>query len=148
MAIALFSTVATGQTSVSDKLYMHLEGADGVTIMSLSKDIIDMVDMFIDDEESKQVTGPLKKVKMLICNEESDATIREVTNTLGKHPFTEIKDKEDDDSRIFVIRKGRKVEECHILADGDNTLVMLSFYGNFKIEDVAKLANKAEKMRD
>jgi hypothetical protein len=149
MAIALFSTVTKGQNSVSDKLYMQLDGANGVTIMSFSKDIIDVVDMFIDDEESRQVSGPLKKVKMLICKEESAATIREVTNTFEKRPFTEIEKKEgDDDSRIFVIRKGRKIEECHILADGDNTLVMLSFYGTFRIEDIDKLTNKAEEMRE
>lgn len=149
LAMAFLSAVATGQNSVSDKLYMQIEGAEGVTIMSFSRDIIDMVDMFIEDEESRQVSGPLKKVKMLICKEESATTISEVTNTFEKRPFTEIEDKEgNDDSRIFVIRKGRKIEECHILADGDNTLVLLSFYGDFRIEDIDKLTNKAKEMRD
>ena len=149
MAIALLPVIAEGQNSVSDKLYMQLEGADGITILSLSKDIIDMVDLFVDDKDSRQVTGPLKKVKMLICEEGETSTVREVIKTFGKRPFTEIEDEEgDDDSRIFVIRKGRKIEECHILANGDNNLVMLSFYGDFKIEDIEKLSNKAEEIRD
>jgi hypothetical protein len=149
MAFALCSTFATGQTSASDKLYIQMEGAEGVTIMSLSKDIIDMVDMVVDDEESRQVSGPLKKVKMLICKKENNATAGEMIRTFEKRPFTEIEDEEsDDDSRIFVIRNGRKVAECHFLADADKSFVLLSFYGDFKIEDIDKLANKAEEMRD
>lgn len=149
LAITIFSIVATSQNSASDKLYTTLEGTEGVTIMSLSKDIIDMVDMFVDNEESRQISGPMKKVKMLICKDNNLSLIKEVTNTFEKRPFTEIEDQDGDDhSRIFVISKGPKVNECHIIANGTDALLLLSFYGDFKIEDIGKLANKAGKMRE
>ncbi|PWE00457.1 DUF4252 domain-containing protein [Marinilabilia rubra] len=145
--IAWFSAIAaSGQASASDKLYLQLEGADGVTIMSLSKDIIDMVDMVVDDNESKQVTGPLEKIKMMICNEdEGKEAINAVINTFEKRPFAEVED-EDNDERVFIIRKGRKIKECHIVGDKGEGLILLSFYGDFKIEDIDELVDKAEEI--
>jgi len=137
---------ASGQISDSDKLYLQLEGVEGVTIMSLSKDIIDMVDMVVDDDESKQVTGPLKKVKMMLCSEEEGSeAIDAVIQTFEKRPFDEVEDdEEENDGRVFIIRKGRKIKECHILGNKGDGLILLSFYGDFKIEDLDKLVDKAE----
>lgn len=148
--IAWFSAMtASGQTSASDKLYLQLEGTDGVTIMSLSKDIIDMVDVVLDDDESKQVTGPLEKVKMMICREENGGeAIDAVIGAFEKRPFDEIEDADhDDDGRVFVVRKGRRIKECHIVGDNQDGMLLLSFYGDFKIDDIDKLVDKAEEIK-
>lgn len=145
--IAWFSAMTvSGQTSASDKLYLQLEGTKGVTTMSLSNAFIDMIDMVVDDDESKQVTGPLKKVKMMICNEEEgEDAIRAVIDTFEKKPFDEVEDTDaEGDGRVFVIRNGRKIKECHIVGDKGDGLILLSFYGDFKIEDIDKLVDKAE----
>jgi hypothetical protein len=141
--------VAMGQNSPSDKLYMQLEGANGVTIMSLSKDIIDVVDLVVDDEDSKQVTGPLKKVKMLICKrEDGEDSFNAILDTLKKRPFTEIEDDDqDEDDKIFVIRSGRKVKECHIVSNSEEGLFMLSFYGSFRVDDIDKMIDKANNIK-
>ena len=142
-----FSAMAAmGQTSASDKLYLQLEGADGITIMSLSKDLIDMVDLMVDDDDSKHVTGPLKKIKMMICSEDNDEKITNaIIQTFEKSPFQEIEKEEDpNDGRIFILRRGRKIKECHVLSGHSEGMILLSFYGNFNIEDIDKLTEKAK----
>lgn len=148
MVALVVMSVATGQQSSSDKLYANLDGAKGVTIVSLSKDIINIVDMVVD-EDSKNVTGPLEKVKMMICQQEAKPSSREaLIKTLSSRPFKKVEDDDnDEDSDIFIIRSGRKIKECHILHQGNNRLFLLSFYGDFRVSDIDKMANKAENMR-
>ncbi|MGQ1889356.1 DUF4252 domain-containing protein [Thermophagus sp. OGC60D27] len=138
----------TAQLTSSEKLYAGLEGADGVTILSLSKDIIDLVDMVVD-EESKQVSGPLQKVKLMVCRKDKAASsIKAVVRTLNGRPFKEIKDSEfDEDNKVFVIRSGKKIKECHVVNYNEENLFMLSFYGDFKVEDIDKMVSKADNMR-
>ncbi len=148
LIILMTMTFAANAQSASDQLYMQLEGAEGVTILSLSKDIIDVVDLVVDDEDSKEVTGPMKKIKMMVCQKESGKVMNDVIKTFEKNPFKEVEEKDpDDDGRIFVIRNGRKVKECHIVADGDDALIVFSFYGDFRVEDIDNLAEKAEDMK-
>ena len=148
LIILMTMTFAANAQSASDQLYMQLEGAEGVTILSLSKDIIDVVDLVVDDEDSKEVTGPMKKIKMMVCQKENGKVMNDVIKTFEKNPFKEVEEKDpDDDGRIFVIRNGRKVKECHIVADGDDALIVFSFYGDFRVEDIDNLAEKAEDMK-
>jgi hypothetical protein len=45
--------------------------------------------------------------------------------------------------RIFVNRKGRAIEECHVAIPGDNGLILVSFFGEFRVEDVDNLREAA-----
>lgn len=149
LAVLFSGITVIAQNSASDKLYSQLDGADGITILSFSQNAIELTNMFIDDENSREVNGELKKVKLLICKEAEDKTIREIFKTFEKNPFTEVEEEREhkDDSRVFVIRKGRKVKECHIVANDKESLLLFSFYGDFRIEDIDDLANKADNMK-
>ncbi|WP_016775624.1 DUF4252 domain-containing protein [Anaerophaga thermohalophila] len=141
--------VAKAQLSTSEKLYAQLDGASGVTIVSLSKDVIDLVDMVVDDEESKQVTGPLEKVKLMICEKDKAASsVGAIVKTLNGRPFKEIEDDDmDEESKVFVVRSGKKIKECHVVNNDDDALFMLSFYGDFRVEDIDKMVAEADDMR-
>jgi len=149
LAVLLSAITVIGQNSASDKLYTQLDGADGVTILSFSQNAIELTDMFVDEDNSREVTGELKKVKLMICKEAEDKTIREVIKTFEKQPFTEVEEEKEhkDNSRVFVIRNGRKVKECHIVTNDKESLLVFSFYGDFRIEDIDDLANKADNMK-
>ncbi|WP_010664784.1 DUF4252 domain-containing protein [Marinilabilia salmonicolor] len=137
-----------GQNSPSDKLYAQLDGAEGITILSFSQNAIELANIFVDEDENREVSGELRKVKMMICKGPDDKISRDVVRTFEKHPFSEIEDEDhDNDGRIFVIRNGRKVKECHLLSKEDETLIVFSFYGDFKIEDINDLTNKASEMK-
>ncbi|PRZ01714.1 DUF4252 domain-containing protein [Marinilabilia salmonicolor] len=140
----------TGQNSPSEKLYAQLDGAEGITILSFSQNAIELANIFVDEDENTEVNGELKKVKMMICKGTDEKIRRDVVRTFEKHPYSEVEDEEgdhDNDGRIFVIRNGRKVKECHLLSNEEKNLVVFSFYGDFRIEDIDDLTNKASEMK-
>ncbi len=148
IAVCISTIGIIAQNSTSDKLYASLDGSEGITIVSLSKDIINMVDMVVNEDDSKEITGSLEKVKFMICKKEkASSSIDAIMQTFNKRPFNLVEEKEDNDAEIFIIRSGRKIKECHVVNDGDERIFVLSFYGDFKVEDIDKMANKADGMR-
>lgn len=147
IAVCIAVISVTAQSSPSEKLYASLDGAKGITIVSLSKEIINMVDMIVDEDDSKEITGPLEKVKLMSCKKEkAPSSIDALLRTFKERPF-DLVEEGNDDAEIFIIRSGRKIKECHIVSEDDESLFLLSFYGNFKVEDIDKMANKANRMR-
>ncbi|MBR8535090.1 DUF4252 domain-containing protein [Carboxylicivirga sediminis] len=147
-----FGLAVNAQSRPSDKLFEKMALKPGVTMMSFSKEMLDAVNLNFDDDEGDEesnVTGDLHEVKLIIYtapeNEEPMA-FRETT--LGYLPLSRYDKVEDDDPDedvdIRVLRKGKKVSECHVLFQGETNGVLLSFFGNFKIDEVDKLAEKMD----
>ncbi len=150
----LFITVSAGlaQNRPSDALFNQLAAQKGITTMSFSQNFIEMIDMAIsdDDIESQKVTGPLQEIKMTICNaEEAPGWGSKIEEYMQRRPFSEVEtDDKDDDCRVFVNRKGKRIDACHILFKGQKNLVMLSFFGEFKLEDVDQIKRKARELKE
>lgn len=151
IAMFVFAISASAQDRQSDKLYEKMALQQGVSIMSFSKQMLDAVNLNFDDDEGdgSNVTGDLNEVKLIIYKApegEEPMAFRE--KALGYLPLSKYKKIEDDDSDddvdIRVLRKGRKVSECHILFQGETNGVLLSFFGDFKIDDVDELAEKMD----
>jgi hypothetical protein len=146
VAFAFIITHCFGQSSATEKMYEQLKGSSGVSLLTFSKDMIDMIDLSIDDDtDEKKVTGPLREIRVAICKDSLDrSTIPLINGFLNKSPFKEV-DLEDEkgDLRIFVNRKGRAIEECHVAIPGDNGLILVSFFGEFRVEDVDNLREAA-----
>ncbi len=141
-----FMSLAYSQNGASDKIYDFLKEQEDVSLLTFSKDIIDMVDMNIgEDEEGKKVTGPLKEIRVAICKQiNSKETGLKIEGFLKKAPFHEVDmEDEDNDLRVYIQRKGRIVNDCHVIIPGTDKLILVSFYGEFKIEDVDKLKESA-----
>ena len=146
------------QNSPSDKLFNSLSEKEGVTILSFSKSMLDFVDMDFDDSE---ITGDLNRIKILIYSTSDVKQPLNLRRQAGKYLSGRYKKVEpsdidndagpddDEDVDIMVLRNGNRVKECHVIvADGDDADgggVIISFFGNFKVEDLKKLASKAEK---
>jgi len=156
LALILALTISLkAQDRPSDRLFEKMALKQGITMMSFSKTMLDAVNLNFDDDEGDEennVTGDLHEVKLIIYkapeNEEPMA-FRETT--LSYLPLSKYKKIEDDDPEqdvdIRVLRKGRKVFECHVLFQGETNGVLLSFFGDFKIEDVDKLADKVDQYK-
>lgn len=143
----------SAQKRPSDALFNQLVDQKGITSMSFSQSMIEMIDMDVGDEASdeKKVTGPLKEIKMTICKDaEAPGWSKKIVNFMERRPFAEVEDddNDEDECRIFVKRKGNKVSACHVLFEGDSTLVMLSFFGDFKVHDLKQLSEKARAMKE
>ncbi len=142
--------VLNGQNRFSDKLYDNLKNQQNISLLSFSKSMIDMIDLDIsgvDKDENKKITGPLNEVRLAICNQKVNRnTGFEIVDFLKKPPFNEVdlEEKEKDDNmRVFLHRKGKIIQECHVTIQGDSSLFLVSFYGDFKVDDIDKLKKSA-----
>jgi DNA-binding Lrp family transcriptional regulator len=142
-----------GQTK-AQKIYDRYSNEAGFTYFSFSKSMIDAMNLNLD-EEGKKITGDFKEFKIMIYNEEK-GKMKDFSTAISKelaalryeqvHPKDE---KPSDDADFFVEGNGKNVTECHIVVgnkgDSSNSALLISFYGNFKIEDLDKLEKIAHK---
>ncbi len=153
VAMLLSSWSGFGQ-SKAQKIYDHLPKEAGVTYFSFSKSMIDAMNMNLD-EEGKKITGDFQECRILIYNAEK-GNIKNFFEAMSKqmgelgyeqvHPKGE---KSSDDAEFWIEGKGDRVSECHIIfgnhGDNSNSSLLVSFYGNFKVEDLKKLEKIGQK---
>jgi len=154
LSLALIIAVSfslKAQDRPSDKLFEKMALKQGITMMSFSKEMLDAVNLNFDDDDTDEsnVTGDLYEVKLIIYkapeNEEPMAFRETTLRYLPLNKYKKVEDDDaDDDVDIRILRKGRKVSECHVLFQGEINGVLLSFFGDFKIEDVDELAEKVD----
>lgn len=145
-----------GQTK-SQKIYDRYSNEAGFTYFSFSKSMIDAMNLNLD-EEGKKITGDFKEFKIMIYNEEK-GNMKNFSGTISKelgslryeqvHPKDE---KPTDDAEFWIEGDGKLVSECHIVignkGDVSNSAMLISFYGNFKIEDLQKLEKIGHKQSE
>ncbi len=152
MALLWWSPAQTAaQKRPSDALFNQLANQEGITSMSFSRNVIDMIDLDLSEEEdnSRKVTGPLQEISMIICSKEKAPGWGEkIVRFMQRKPFREIEpDTTEDQCTLFVHRKGKNIKACHVVFNGENTLVMISFFGKFKLEDMDRIAQKASELK-
>ena len=143
--------------SKSQKIYDRYPKEAGFTSFSFSKTMIDAMNLNMD-EEGKKITGDFQECKILIYNSEK-GTNQQFPEELSRefrslhyeqvHPKGE---KSNDDAEFWIEGKGDRVSECHIILrnhnNDDKSAVLVSFFGNFKVEDLKKLEKIGQKQGD
>ena len=145
------------QNRPSDRLFEKMALKPGITMLSFSKAMLDAVNLNFDNDKNDDehnVTGDLNEVKVVIYNAPEDAeTIDFRGDALRYLPLTKFKEIDPDDHDIDhdngsvdirIFKSGRKIKECHVLIQGETNGVLLSFFGDFKVEDVKELAEKVD----
>jgi hypothetical protein len=142
-----------GQTK-SQKIYDRYAREAGFTSFSFSKSMIDALNMNLD-EEGKKITGDFQECRVLIYNDEKGTIkdfYRQVSGELESLHYEQVHpkgQKSEDDAQFWIEGKGDRVSECHIIlgnkGDSHNSSLLVSFYGNFKVEDLKKLEKIGEK---
>ncbi len=136
------------QQNIADRMFDDFRDMDEVTYLSFSKNLIDFVDIDVDcdeDGEEHKVTGDLKEVKLVLFKPDDNTNINfkdKIYKYLNKGNYKMVEDDDDDDSEVWIHRKGKKVYECHVIFQGNKNGVLLSFFGDFKIDDVDKFKEK------
>lgn len=145
------SLLVFSQQKTTEKMFDDLRGMDEVTYLSLSKNLLQFMDFDLDsneDEQARKVTGDLKEVKLVIFKPKvspEKSFIDQVRQYMKKGSYSLVEDNESgEDTEVWVHRNGRKVYECHVIFQGEQNGVLLSFFGDFKIEDVKKMRKKME----
>jgi hypothetical protein len=139
----LASLLLTAQ-SKSDKIYDTFSGKEGVTNFSFNKNMIDVIDINLDDE-NQHVSGDIHEIRFLSCNpEKSELTgpgfIKKAIALLPSS-YKKYEDSEDDDSNaeIWLLGKRKKYSECHVFIKNENSKgnsFVISFYGDFNVDDL------------
>jgi len=149
--LVAFGLATQAQSRPSDKLFEKMALKKGITMMSFSKEMLDAVNLNFDDDEDgdSNVTGDLHEVKLVIYtapeNEEPMAFREKTLSYLPLSKYDKVEDDDpDEDVDVRILRKGKKVSECHVLFQGETNGVLLSFFGNFKLDDVDELAEKVD----
>ncbi len=145
------------QDRPSDRLFEKMALKPGITMLSFSKSMLDAVNLNFDNDENENennVTGDLNEVKVMIYNAPEDVEAMDFRGDALRYlPLTKFKEIDPDEHDINhdngsvdirILKSGRKITECHVLFQGETNGVLLSFFGDFKVEDVKELAEKMD----
>jgi hypothetical protein len=145
-----------GQTK-SQKIYDRYQREAGFTYFSFSKSMIDALNMDLD-EEGKKITGDFQECRILIYNAEKGKMknfYQQISKELEASRYEQVHpkgQKSSDDAEFWIEGKGDRVSECHIIfsdkGDSHNSALLVSFYGNFKVEDLKKLEKIGQKQAE
>ena len=123
----------------SDKIYRFLEEKYDAFSMSLSKDISDFFDLDVDlNGNEKLITGDFKKGKLLVTSKLNQAKIVNEMFLSEGYESIDIKDKGEIDEgniNLFIMRKGKLISEAHFVVEEEETVILLSVFGNIKVKD-------------
>ncbi len=155
--ILIVSQFANAQ-SKSDKMYDVFSGNDGVSSFSFSKSMIDAIDLDLgDDDDEKNVTGDLNRIRFMSYNPEEGnlAGSDFIKKAIGLLPsqYNKFEDEsgDDEDVEIWLLGKKKKFTECHVFVkndDDDQMRFIISFYGDFNVNDLDNLREKGKGFSD
>ncbi len=141
----------------AQKIYDHYSREAGVSSFSFSKSLMDAMNMNLD-EEGKKITGDFQECKVLIYNSEKgnlNHFSEQISGELKSLHYEQVHPKDEkpnDDVEFWIEGKGKIVTECHIVignkGDNHNSSLLVSFYGNFKVEDLHKLEKIGQKQSE
>jgi hypothetical protein len=129
-----------GNGGKSDRIYQQLKSDHDCFSMSLSKEMIDAFDIDIDlDGKQKWITGDFLEGRFLVINDVKKGS--DVQKTFLKEGYEEVNlDEEVDDfsssneeTYLMIQKSGTIVKEAHFIVTTDNNTVLLSIYGNMKV---------------
>ena len=144
--VTFLAVYAPAQKSASDRLYSKLDGADGVMLISIPKDIFGTLEMIVDEDDEKELAARLERLRLMVCRKETaGSSVEMIRKTFSRKPF-ERAEHEGTNEEVFVVRSGKKLSECHVMNSNQKRLFILSFYGDFRSSDVEKLINEAKDM--
>ena len=145
MTIALLFLFVSGivvAQSKSDKLFDMFRNKPGVTYFAFPKNMTDAFDIDLDD--GKTITGDLNEIRFMSYNpkkgELSGSDFLRKTVGLLPGAYDKIVSVDDEnDAEIWMLGNKRKASEFHVFVHNDspeNMQFVVSFYGDFDIDDV------------
>jgi hypothetical protein len=162
IVIVSLSSLIVAQARPSDRLFEKMALQKGVTMLSFPAEMLDAVNLNLRDDDGEstgqKVSGDLQEVKVVIYKApkaQSNFDFRsEVLKYLPENKFKIVEpddhdiETEDGSCDIRVFKKGTRIKECHVLFLGEVNGVLLSFFGDFKQEDVKEMAEKVDHYKE
>jgi hypothetical protein len=156
--VAIIVTTLTGYSqSRSYRIFDEFANHEGFTYMTFSKSMIDAVNLNLD-EENKKVTGDLNEIRILVLSREKSnlggSLPKIISEKFNKLNYRKVEPKDEDGSdnvEFWIDGDSKRVKECHVIVKDskDNQFsCLVSFYGNFKVEDLKSFEKFSRKQAD
>jgi len=152
IALLLTSLVSNGQ-SKSYRIYSEFDQQDGFSWFSVSKSMLDVVDLTLNDE-NKKVSGDLKEIRIMVFNPKKTQLHKDFYRMMNhklsrmRYKKAEPENSDPSDNVSFWIKGNkRKVRECHIVIGNDNPNglnCLISFYGDMDVRNLDELKSIGE----
>lgn len=148
MVIA-FPFLLQAQTK-GEKLHAKYSNIDGFNSFSFAGSFLKNLDFDVDEDElEKNITGDCKTIKFLSLKHLSETSTKFkklVSSQLAKgDAYKEIlkdRDKDSDDVHFYAKANGKKkYSEFHVLHYNKNRTSLVSFFGDFKVEELKTLSH-------
>ncbi|HPF50267.1 MAG TPA: DUF4252 domain-containing protein [Draconibacterium sp.] len=149
----MLSTLLACAQSKADRIYDTFEDQDGISCFTFTKNMTDAFNIDLgDDGEEKNVSGDLNQIRFLSYNPEKgkmsgESFIRKAVSMLPSQ-YKKFEDEDNDsDAEVWLLGGKKKYSECHIFIRNDNpdgNCFLVSFYGNFLVNDLKKLKEKSK----
>jgi hypothetical protein len=134
ISLQLMASIGGG----SNKIYEQLKSQNDCFSLSLSKEMIDAFDIDLDlNGKEKWVTGDFKEGRFLVINDyKNGSNVKKMFQKEG-YELINLDDanvESDNEIYLLVSRNGKKVSEAHFIVTNDDNTVLLSIYGDMKVE--------------
>lgn len=148
LAIAL-PMLMQAQTK-GEKLHAKYSNLDDFNSFSFSGSFLKNLDFEVDEDElEKNVTGDCKNIKFLTYkhnNGDETKFKKIVISQLSKgdsykEVLTEDRDENSDEVHFYAKGRGKKFSEFHILHYNDNRTSLVSFFGDFHVDELETLSH-------
>ncbi len=132
-----------------EKLYQKYADKENVMSFSFGGSFLPDLDLKIDEDGVKsKIKGSYKNIKFLSLGDNADKMLvtrfkKDITSQLshGGNYKEVLLDKDNKNAHFYAKGNGKEFSEFHVLSYG-NTLntTLISFYGNFTVEQIKILA--------
>ena len=148
LAIAL-PMLMQAQTK-GEKLHAKYSNLDDFNSFSFSGSFLKNLDFEVDEDElEKNVTGDCKNIKFLTYkhnNGDETKFKKIIISQLSKgdsykEVLTEDRDENSDEVHFYAKGKGKKFSEFHILHYNNNRTSLVSFFGDFHVDELKTLSH-------
>jgi hypothetical protein len=144
----LLASLLLSAQSKSDKIYDTFANKPGITNFTFTKNMIDAIDLdFGEDGDERNVSGDLKEIRFISYNPEKgqlsgDEFIKKAISMLPRS-YEKYEDEDNDsDTEIWLFGGKKSYKECHLFVKNENgkgNRFIVSFYGDFKVNDLSGL---------
>jgi len=156
--VAIIITTLTGSSqSRSYRIFDEYSKHEGFSYLAFSKSMIDAVNLNLDDE-NKKITGDLNEIRILILNREKSnlggSLSKIISEKLNKLNYRQVEPKDakdNEDVEFWVEGDSKRIKECHVIIKDNKDKqfsCLVSFYGNFKVEDLDRLEKFSRKQAE
>lgn len=141
--------------SKSDRMYDTFSDEEGVLNFSFSKNMKDFIDIDLDNDNERKVTGDLNQVRFMAYNPNkgnlSGTAFTKKAISLLPGAYKKYDDSGEDleNAQIWLLGKRKKYSECHLFFESNNEnsrRFVVSFYGEFTVNDLDALKETGKNM--